>query len=43
MYILTKNYGYTLRDLEDMLPWERDLYVEQLRIDIEKEKINNKL
>jgi hypothetical protein len=43
MYILSKNYGYSLNDLESMIPWERDLYVEQLRIDIEKEKINNKL
>jgi hypothetical protein len=42
MYILTKNYGYTLQDLESMLPWERDIYVEQLRVDVEKEK-NNKL
>jgi len=42
MYILTKNYGYSLNDLENLLPWERDIYVEQLRLDIEKEKINNK-
>jgi len=38
---MTKNYGFNLRDLEEMLPWERDIYVEQLRIDIEKEKIKN--
>jgi hypothetical protein len=38
MYILTKNYGFSLSDLEGMLPWERDIYVEQLRVDIEKEK-----
>jgi hypothetical protein len=39
MYVLTKNYGYSLSDLENMLPWERDIYVEQLRVDIEKEKL----
>ena len=38
MYILTKNYGFNLHDLEGMLPWERDIYVEQLRVDVEQEK-----
>jgi hypothetical protein len=42
MYILTKNYGYSLNDLEHMLPWERDLYVEQLRQDVEKEKLSRR-
>jgi len=38
MYIMTKNYGFNLTDLETMLPWERDIYVEQLRVDVEQEK-----
>lgn len=42
MYILTKNHGYSLTELEQMIPWERDIYVEQLRADVEKEKLKRK-
>jgi len=31
-----------MSDLENMLPWERDIYVEQLRADVEKEKTKNR-
>jgi hypothetical protein len=42
MYILTKHYRYSLSDLETMLPWERDVFIEQLKADVEKEKTKNK-
>ena len=38
MYILTKHYRYSLSDLESMLPWERDVYIEQVRAEAEKER-----
>jgi len=34
-------YKYSLTDLETMIPWERDIYVELLREHVESE--NNKL
>lgn len=34
-------YKYSLTELEDMLPWERDMYIGLLREHIENE--NNKL
>lgn len=35
MYIQKQN----LHDIEEMVPWERDLYVEQLRQHIEEENM----
>lgn len=35
MYIQKQN----LKDIEGMIPWERDLYVEQLRQHIEMENL----
>jgi hypothetical protein len=29
----------TLADIEDMIPWERDIYVEQLRQHIEEQNL----
>ena len=33
-----QHYNYTLSDIENMMPWERDLYVSMLLEHIEKEK-----
>lgn len=38
---MTKNYGFNLTDLETMLPWERDIYVEQLRQYIEEQNLKS--
>ena len=32
-------YKYSLSDLEQMIPWERDIYVELLREHIENENL----
>lgn len=37
MYIQRQN----LSDIENMMPWERDIYVEQLRQYIEEENLKN--
>lgn len=39
-----QHHKYNLYDLENMLPWERDIYVIMLLqyIEIENEKIKNK-
>jgi hypothetical protein len=31
-------HGYTLVDLENMMPWEREIYIELLRQHMEEEK-----
>jgi hypothetical protein len=38
------NHNYTLSDIENMLPWERDIYVTMLinHINEENEKIKSK-
>ena len=38
------NHNYTLSDIENMLPWERDIYVTMLinHINEENEKIKTK-
>jgi hypothetical protein len=37
MYIQKQN----LADIENMIPWERDIYVEQLRQYIEEQNLKN--
>jgi hypothetical protein len=32
-------YNYSLTELESMIPWERDIYVESLRQYIEEENL----
>ena len=36
------NHKFTLTELEDMLPWERDVYVGLLQSFIEEQKNKNK-
>jgi hypothetical protein len=38
---LMQHHKYSLSDLETMMPWERDIYVEQLRQYIETENLKN--
>jgi hemerythrin-like domain-containing protein len=38
---MMQNYAYSLRDIENMIPWERDIYVDLLRQHIDDE--NNRL
>ena len=38
---MMQHYAYSLTEIESMLPWERDLYVDLLRQHIEME--NNRL
>ena len=40
-FALTKEYKYSLRDIEGLIPWERDAYLVMLRdsIDAENERI----
>ena len=33
-------HGYSLDDLENMMPWEREIYIELLRQHMEEEKRN---
>lgn len=37
-FVLSYNHDYSLTELEDMLPWERDIYLSMLAEQIEKEK-----
>ena len=37
MYIQKQN----LADIENMIPWERDIYVEQLRQHLEEQNLKN--
>jgi hypothetical protein len=38
---LMQHHKYSLADIEGMMPWERDIYVEQLRQFIEEENLKN--
>lgn len=42
MFTLTHQYKYTLTELENMIPWERDLYISMVNtwVKEETEKIN---
>ena len=36
-----QHHKYSLFELESLIPWERDIYVEQLRQFIEKENLKS--
>jgi hypothetical protein len=38
-FALMQYHKYSLHEIEDMLPWERDIYVELLREHLEEEKL----
>lgn len=40
MFALTNHFKYSVQDIEDMMPFERDLYVDMLLDFIEKQKEN---
>lgn len=43
---MVQHHGWSLRELEEMLPFERDVYVDLLTKfmkDLEKEKVNPKV
>lgn len=37
MYTMKQNHGWDLTELENMLPWERQIYVAMLQRDVEAE------
>lgn len=37
MYTMKQNHGWNIEELENMLPWERQLYVSMLQRDVEAE------
>ena len=37
MFVLTHQYKYTLTELENMIPWERDTYVSMLNVWVKEE------
>ena len=40
---LLKNYhNYSLQEIENLIPWERTIYVEQIRVDIKEKNQKNK-
>jgi len=38
-FSLMQYHKYSLTDIENMIPWERDVYVEMLRAHLEEEKL----
>ena len=38
-FSLMQYHKYSLTDIENMMPWERDVYVEMLRAHLEEEKL----
>lgn len=38
---MMQHHKYSLTELEMMMPWERDIYVDQLRHYIEEENLKN--
>jgi hypothetical protein len=43
-FALVQHHKYSLREIEDLMPWERDVYTDMLRewIAQENEKLQNK-
>ena len=37
MFMLTHQYKYTLTELENMIPWERDLYISKVNTWVKEE------
>ena len=40
LFLLVQRHKYTLSELESIMPFERDLYVDMIVAEIEKEKNN---
>ena len=38
-FALIQHHKYSLTEIENMIPWERDVYVEMLRAHLEEEKL----
>ena len=38
-FALMQYHKYSLSDINDMIPWERDIYVELLKQHLEEEKL----
>ena len=38
MFTMVHQYKYTLSELENMMPWERDLYVNMLNVWVKEEE-----
>ena len=38
-FALMQHHKYSLTEIENMIPWERDIYVELLKQHIEEEKL----
>ena len=38
-FSLTQYHKYSLTEIENLIPWERDIYVELLRAHLEEEKL----
>jgi hypothetical protein len=38
VFALAQHHKYSLNEIEDLMPYERDLYVDMLLIHLEKEK-----
>lgn len=38
-FVLMKDHGYSLRELEDMVPWERETYVALVKQRIDEERL----
>lgn len=40
-WVLKTHHGYSLSELEDMVPWEREVYLQFIISDLEKKKQEN--
>lgn len=38
MFTMVHQYKYTLTELENMMPWERDLYISMLNVWVKEEE-----
>jgi hypothetical protein len=38
MFTMVHQYKYTLSELENMMPWERDLYINMLNVWVKEEE-----
>ena len=38
---LIQHHGWNFEDLENMIPWEREIYIKQLKSWIEEENLRN--
>lgn len=42
IFALAQNHKYSLSDIDDLMPYERDIYVDLLILWLEDQKENNK-